>query len=426
MTTGSILRDGTTPYPTVDNPSASYGYYYRKNWTGADRPPTDYTFVIRRNPVNGRTYRKRVLSLRREIPHTYSMNALLIKSGVYGTVQGAVWQYYHDRIIPWSGAQPAFMLGGANPWGANDDIKLIAKLQERVYGSDFNPGIFLAELNQTLGLIGDLAVRVARVISYAKKGNLREASRVLARYEQRNSKRKFRVDYALSTSILEIQYGIRPLLQDMKEGAEWLAHMLHAPVSFKVSARRTVQKECSPNINGVSSIHYASASWETKKQIIAYLDEPPHNAVLQSLLNPEQILWEKTPLSFVADWAVPIGDYLQARGIASTLKGTFCITRTDVKTGAGLGFTPETGSYNYTAIIAAWPLTGIDDYYREVTVDRQVTSSLDVPRPEFKGFGKTFSWEHCLNGVALLTTVGRKTPDETLAAADSWLSRRIR
>lgn len=287
-------------------------------------------------------------------------------------------------------------------WTANDDIKLIGKLREKLVGSDFNAAVFLGEANQSLRLIGDTAIRLATAYSAFRKGDVAKAARVLAagaKYKPRNKRS------VAGSNWLELQYGWLPLLSDMKEGAEALSHQLHQPFSQQYRVRRRLRNED----------RYANGSyveWEDKfaiysKQIIANISEPPSTAVLSGLLDPELVAWELTPFSFVADWVMPIGDYLSARAFAGHLVGEFITTTITRQRISGLvpkGYT-NGSNQRYVAVV------NDGGYLKEkVTMNRSISSALAVPKPSIKPLAKAASWQHCVNGIALLTGVVMGVP----------------
>lgn len=291
-------------------------------------------------------------------------------------------------------------------WNANEEIKLLNKLKERINGSEFNLGIALAECNQTLQMIGDSAVRINKSLTALKRGNMNLAAKWLMDGTGRSQRRRYSSNTQrslsqskLSSNWLELQYGWLPLLSDTKAGAEWLANRLEVPFkkSYRASGRVTIYEQtesawmrkgptglwpCEPPPQSVMSSEY-------RKQIIAIVSEQPSIAVSLGLTDPLSIAWEKIPFSFVADWFIPIGDYLSARGFASSIKGTF------VTTIKGTYGRTVYGNNNFTTP------RYIGD--RGMVLDRTVSESLDVPMPVFKQLGKAASWMHCANAVALLT-----------------------
>jgi len=120
-------------------------------------------------------------------------------------------------------------------------------------------------------------------------------------------------------------------------------------------------------------------------------------AQLSGLTDPASVLWELTPYSFVADWFIPIGNYLAARSLASALTGTFVTTKTRRVFCAyeGLANTDN-------GIVRTVYTTPPKGNCALINVTRTVSTSLNVPVPSFKTLDKVASWKHCANAVALL------------------------
>lgn len=194
---------------------------------------------------------------------------------------------------------------------------------------------------------------------------------------------------------LEAVYGWLPLVNDMKEGAEFLAHQLNVP--FAQSYRAAVRKELNltrvtsgPGY-GVTITSYGKSTRTHRRGLIARIAEKPSVPKLLGLTSLESVIWELVPWSFVVDWVIPIGDWLTARGHAQGLTGTFITS--DKQT--GIAYAP-TG--NLTLI------GGVQPYYSNVIFSRVITFTLAVPMPTVKPLSSIPSWIRAANSVALLVT----------------------
>ncbi len=72
------------------------------------------------------------------------------------------------------------------PWDANDQIKLINRMRDKVYGSQFDPSVFLGESHQALGLIANSARRIAASLTALKRGDFIGAASALRPSTGRN------------------------------------------------------------------------------------------------------------------------------------------------------------------------------------------------------------------------------------------------
>jgi len=432
MTTGSETRD--LRYST---PPALSGLYRSTSWSGTDRPkvvrpkePPRYILrqfltkdglsqVAKIRVMNGRNPKPPKRADLTPHPFTKTIRYIYDEKIPHVTNRPGAGNTGNTATEGWSDNYYLYYhsFGIANvyaTWTANDDLKLIGKLKERINGSDFNLGIALAECNQTLQMIGDTAVRINRALVSLKRGNLNQAAKWLMDGTGRSQRKVYPSNASrtlsqskLSSNWLELQYGWLPLLSDVKGGAEWLANRLEVPFkkSYRASRRIAAVNTAiaawtatpwagpEPNLAGKYPVHpppIGTVVSEYRKQIIAIVSEQLPVAVSLGLTDPLSIAWEKIPYSFVADWFIPIGDYLGARGFASSLTGTF-VTTSKVSEARYVN-----GNGNFT----------VPKYIgdRGMTITRTISSSLSVPMPAFKALGKAASWAHCANAVALLTS----------------------
>jgi len=309
--------------------------------------------------------------------------------------------------------------GSHQEWNDNDMLKLIGRLRQSLLGSDFHAGKLLAEGRQTVRMIGDVARRIAMSYILAKRGQWLASFRTLSnaratkgtqrRYsrdalDSRNSPGKgFRSDdpqfsgSGTSANLwLEWSYGVKPLLQDVKTGAEALAHQLNVPVRKKY---RVVLR--TPGSVGVSPVYQWVGGCYTSCQIVAVVSETDIPQ-LSGLTDIASGVWEATPWSFVADWFVPIGAYLEARGFAQAIRGDF-ITTKKVVSWSGSPSVKDVPGMNVR-------FKGDWDHERfDLVLTRTVGQSLGVPLPTVVPLKDVFqSWQRTTNAVALLIQTLRK------------------
>lgn len=376
------------------------------SWNGADRPaapkqPPQYYLIEREvwDPRKGRwvvqthkirQYDKWTKPKRsRETPHAFHKEYIRLEQALV-TIPSGTWP---DLWLVTQGSW-----GAASLLNANDQIKLVGKLNEKLQGSDFNASVFLGEGHQTLNMLADSAIRLAKAGWHMRKGDFVGAVRALFEGTTRKPLKRhltmkpFATDSAknLANNWLELQYGWLPLLNDAEACAQSIAAYLNEPLrsTYRCSVRREVDITLSQVI--------FSETWTTpqtkshRRSLIAIIAEKPTAIQQLGLLDPELVAWELMPFSFVADWFIPIGSWMEARAKASRLTGTFITTN---KQWARAGPTLRNGK-------RATPST-----YRQLIFDRAISTSLNVPMPEFKPLEKVASWKHCANAVALVTQV---------------------
>jgi len=121
---------------------------------------------------------------------------------------------------------------------------------------------------------------------------------------------------------LECQYGWNPLLQDVHDAAQSLNKTEGNGDSYRASVKTTgrdVQtwiyiKHAYLPYDGVP---YYEVKCSQTSRCLVHLDYVMENPLLANLAqlgltNPADLVWEELPYSFVIDWFLPIGNYLQA------------------------------------------------------------------------------------------------------------------
>lgn len=425
MTTGSFTNDSRTSqlYYLNGAPEGSklIGDYQTKSWSGGDSvpkvrqdpgPKRYYTIVGSSGKVIRKSFRERPPKRTRALaPNYYEMSAVRasIPAIDFKIEQGATSQRITGAA--WDLAAASSNLPHPPEFSANDDIKLILKLKELTRGSDFNMSVFLGEGHQVLRMIGDTATKLANSALALKKGNVLGAIEHMSRSEPHrrrmvnrlpkwmtspNARRE--VQSRFSSAWLATMYGWLPLLSDMRSGAELLAHKLNVPARTRYMVRSRLKAEINP---AYQALGWADGHSVRSKQIVAYVQETESIPKLLGVLDPELVLWELTPFSFVADWVSPIGSWLEARAYASGLTGTFVTTEVMRRAGFGLvGKAYDSGLVSGVSTVYSGGVV-----YQDVHMSREVSTSLQVPMPVVKPLSKVASWQHCLNGIALVAQV---------------------
>lgn len=436
MTVGTTTYDLRAPWGVN---AGKMGSYFRKTWSGGDYPKVPVQKGRQRLPGKGYVtetvtlYNGEVVSFRRRKPppprvrppkrarienHPYTMT--LIDS--YAPPGRRIWNgqredYAFDDIVD----TLSFLREGNGvpvvevPWTSNDDLALLGDLREQIAGTDFNLGVFLAEINESLGMIADSATRIYRAMKLTRQGRVVQAARVLLGYgtsRQRVVRRRVGDRFAdisieerhkdshkktLAQNWLELQYGWLPLVSDAHDAAIFAADVMEGQMLQKYRVRRKRKGRC-----GWNAYYYQATENHGiyKKQIVAFLSEKS-SLGLSGLLDPLSIIWEKVPFSFVADWFIPIGNYLEAKALSRALTGTFVTTTTQILWAKGIVARPGSGATNVPVDGSADSAEGF-----RVQTDRTVSTNLAVPLPGFKSLKKAASWKHCANAVALV--VGSK------------------
>lgn len=424
MTSGTFVANHLVYTPTTCGGGSDVGWKYTKTWTGGDR-------LVGEPPWQPHNYSATILAL--------SMTKIAWKKGA-SSGDGTVFSCFAGHTAP------------VSPWTANDDILLISKLNTKIKGADFNLAVFLGEGGQTLSMIADIAKRVRQSIKLAKQGNLSGAAQSISGLKPSTPKGKgmsrvappppavfglYRGDPRMATDVSEwVDYAVRrsrkrrsggtwnsplpsgnaisrqaandylvywfglyPLLGDVASAFELLTRQLGTPGDSVQRITTSRERRAAGLTDWPNATYNVGTSYCTAKgRIIAYVTENPLSwTALLGLNDPELVLWERTPFSFVVDWWIPIGTYLEARALARRLKGTFCTSKFVDRRWEGV-FSGFSKTYGYT-------ITGGERSYRkDITLSRTVSTTLSVPLPTWKPlWNENSGWHHATLSVALLT-----------------------
>jgi len=286
------------------------------------------------------------------------------------------------------------------------DDKAAAKLLENIKAQRVNLAQIWAERQQTLRLIGETALKIANAIRHLKHGGFADAARALgAGKPSRTARRRVARDPGrarktsdfVSRSWLELQYGWKPLLQDVYGAAQALAERGIATHLTRVKSSSTVRLQGRnpgvPMAPGNLLYGYGDISYvKTIRYGCAFYTDTGKELVALGLTNPLTIAWELTPYSFVADWFIPIGDWI------NTLDAT-----------VGCHF--YDGYRNEKIEIHRHSYTTSDGYASEYFTSRNFSKEIifersrliNFPSSRLPSFKNPLSLGHALNGLSLLT-----------------------
>lgn len=215
--------------------------------------------------------------------------------------------------------------GGFKPWSGllakGDEIaysdgqgrartECLLKLKER----KANYGQFLAEAVRSVDMVADRLGTLADLLLAVKHGRLGAIKRA---FGYRPSSKD------LANGLLEWQYGWLPLCSDLYAMVEDAKETLKPPLIM--TAKRTVRNI----ITDESDIYQAPVTWRNRSQTVNVInkcqlsarvsDVVLNRATGMGLTNPASLAWELVPYSFVVDWAVPVGNMLEALSASAGL-----------------------------------------------------------------------------------------------------------
>lgn len=311
--------------------------------------------------------------------------------------------YEADPLIQWKGLGPGWPYpgtvsgtigscfgftcgtGGGTPPEITDnqELYLINKLYEKVKSHSFNAAVTLGEARESLMMIGSSARTLASAMIQLKRGRASTAWNTLVDGNPRMRPPKFVANPGsprnLSGSWLAMQMGWMPLVSDVAEAANAAAAHFHKPVRSRF--HKTVSSD------GVLDTCHEGV-WNISKRMLWIVEEEPDEISQLGFYDPELVLWELLPYSFLVDYFLPIGKFLEARASIAKLKGT-AITTTK-----SMHYIKQSG-FNENYLVEG------SGTQKNFSFSRRVSSisNLPVPTPNFRN---PLSWTHATTGLALL------------------------
>lgn len=404
MTAGTKVVDRMT----------SGGEFRSRVWSGGD-DPVDH---ISENPYTAKVVnRANTLQTERSWPS--------------GSI---VWQHFNS-----------FEINETKPvWSNNSELALLGKVTDALREHQFNAGIFGAEFHKALDSVVSSSLSVFNAYRHARRGNFAEAWRNLGRtvsgggvskgkdgkWHDRSAKPIKPEEIAQTW--LAMQYAWKPLLQDIHEAMEWIASKTSLPREVKVVCRKR-QAPTMVNDATTGSSYSFLVQHTVWGEIRVTLVESISTARSLGLLNPTAVAWELVPFSFVVDWFIPIGNYLDTIGFLSGLnlrysrsmkyksEGTRMLTDC-LKPSWPKNFPQFPHSqYCHPDWVNQYPKPsswrahdGGHAYRRIVWIDRTQGTTLSVPTPRPKDLEKALSLDHIKNAAALIWSGWAKTQDEVV------------
>lgn len=399
----------TTGVLTIDHRVGPYqaGTYYQKIWTGEDRGQQtqnwEFPLQIRhfeKFSVSWSQGKQQKKSLRGE--HNYTMqlqkwNDPTLESGYYT-------------------GYTCFYLQGGNMWGpnaqldlwdANDTNALTEKLRQKINGSSLNLGLTLSQSHKTLHMIADISKRIRKSLHLARiaeiklqkslkyanrKKDVTRDRRIKAVYRRRlknafdvlagdNQSMKSNREKVASNELMYV-YGIAPLLNDVKGGAEYLAHLHSEPHGATFVVRKTKRLET----NYPETDQYPTSCENLSRRQIKAIVSEVDAVELLGLRDIPNMIYENLIYSFVLDWFLPIQSWLTAKSTNRGLKAEFVVSHKHRITVKGCSRPHMNSQFSGTFL----------------TMTRTVVFDIETPMPEFIPLSKAASWQRCTNSVALL------------------------
>jgi hypothetical protein len=344
-------------------------------------------------------------------------------------VTGEQWFYHSSgRIDRNTYRGPVSMFGGnadenTITYPGDDPTNLaVQRLQSELSLSSGSLAVSLAEADKTAKHLANTATRLVGAYRSLKSGrlgdffthvglttNVKEV-RVFRNRFLRKKKDGLDARQFAASSWLEYSYGWRPLISDFHAQAENLARVMinHSYVVREAKAKAWTERVYveTPNSTGTD--------WKSVKRVIVrndvsftvrYRIPDGANSVANTfgLVNPALVAWELVPFSFVADWFLPIGNFLEGLTAYNGLE-FHSGTRTNKRRASITCTTTNGPGSSITAnprVITKLPVTVASNMCAYKTRVKLAT----FPSQKFPDFKDPRSFAHAASAIALLQSV---------------------
>lgn len=207
-------------------------------------------------------------------------------------------------------------------WRTQDEYRLLAKMLAKVKGGSYNIGVSLAEVDKlatsVVGTVknlgfGALDLASGRVNSFLRRFGIEGSERVQRRVLRAKD---------ISGRFLEVRYAWEPAIADVYDACQAFEALSNGPRSkvYKCGRKRTIPATVALTYGQIDVVLTVKRTYtyEAYEELAAWRQ--------MGLGNPASILWERIPYSFVLDWFIPIGTYLELIGQVPFLKGRWLRT----------------------------------------------------------------------------------------------------
>lgn len=192
----------------------------------------------------------------------------------------------------------------------------------------------------------------------------------------------------IPASILYYNFGVAPLVGDLFSVVEALRLKLTAPITVRTSAsvRRDLAAE---NVQFGGNEFQLSGDIRQRATIYYDMDPEQYASEYFDFGNPIEWAWELIPFSFVLDWVLPVGDYLESLDNLNGLSNIRGVVTTKV----------------YERAYGRWGQASVnEEAFRSYTrtYKRDVITSVPIPLPSWN---PSPSYMKLLNAGSILTTM---------------------
>jgi len=304
--------------------------------------------------------------------------------------------------------------------------KALQKFFSNADSKQSNVGVTMAELPRTVALIGDTATRLYNMYKRLKRFDVRGAFAAIGYHHPKLEKKITRRSRSLprtlpgrdefaSSAVLELQYGWKPLLSEVHNALVDVAERFlkdDRDIMIRGGGSSNGEWQTSPRSNPSTLGTTIVRSNSVNKCRVGYLcfaqiiKADRRTAAGIGSQNPLEIAWELLPFSFVADWFMPIGAWVDSLGALeglSFIQGSKSVLRRVEYTERLVGVRASSPAVRFK---------NEERTRKDVTFTRTVLTGFPsgFGMLNLKGLDQVFGTAHTVNAIALLHQImkGRK------------------
>lgn len=208
-----------------------------------------------------------------------------------------------------------------------NEADVISKLAEKWRGTDLNIGLYLSpEGRESAVMALDGLKKLSNAALHLKKGDFGGFVRnlnTLPRHARRKSARKFNQG-DLSGSFLAAHLGWEPIIKDVYSASQGI---LPKDRPHRISATKAGVPSRYYLTNPANAVDFVHEEKLTVK-IMGDITNTPSLTQALGMDNPFYIAWNLVPLSFVADYFLPIGSIIDSMGFISAARFSKLVKKT--------------------------------------------------------------------------------------------------
>lgn len=307
---------------------------------------------------------------------------------------------------------PWASFGEFNLSDARSDLEyyLIGKLIDKIQRNRVNLGEVFHTRAQAGQMVGDACTRIALAFNRVKRGDIKGALNAfgLGRRAFRGGGKPPPKGLGVAENWLALRYGWLPLLSDCYNSVQ-VVHRAWTDKGNAITVKATGERRRHRHVRTLrAQPHGPLLQWVSNEGKVsgkasvtfAVANQLNHSLTQLGLRNPLSLAWELLPLSFVVDWALPIGNYLSSLDYTTGLEFKYGYISYKHQDEVTLSLADSHGQLDYGGGVANASWSGGSGHGTAFVFERNALSGF--PSPPIPRLKDPFSPIHMANGLSLL------------------------